>query len=287
MNSLRNRPSVLVFDSGLGGLSVIHALMDARLGADISHLADTAFFPYGEKADEVLMQRVPAIVAAGVAQTNADLVIIACNTASTLALEFVRHTLAVPVVGVVPAIKPAASMTKTGTIGLLATPKTVTRPYTDRLIAEFGAGHTIIRHGAIGLAGAAEEQLAGKTPDPAIFTQAIDGLLSQAGGEAIDIIVLACTHYPLVQAELAAQAPPNMKWVDSGAAIARRTAHLLADRLDTNAPRLVQGLTTGGEDLETRAVLSRFGFGKLCRVGVQECDVAPFPEPALRVKPET
>jgi glutamate racemase len=260
MKPLQNRPHVLVFDSGLGGLSVVNALIDAGLGVDVFHLADTAFFPYGEKTDEALMLRVPALIGAGIAAASADLVIIACNTASTLALDAVRAQVSIPVVGVVPAIKPAATLTQTGTIGLLATPKTVTRSYTDQLITAFGNGKHVLRHGAAGLAGAAEAKLAGQTPDPEIFQAAISGLFDQKGGEAIDVIVLACTHYPLVQAELKAIAPHPVTWVDSGKAIAQRTAHLLQDQMDAGPPTLRTGLTTGGRDAATRRVLIASGF---------------------------
>jgi glutamate racemase len=260
MKPLKNRPHVLVFDSGLGGLSVVNALIDQKLGVDVFHLADTAFFPYGDKADEALILRVPTVIRAGIEATSADLVIVACNTASTLALDAVRAQVEIPVVGVVPAIKPAAALTRTGTIGLLATPKTVTRSYTDQLIAAFGDGKTVLRHGAVGLAGAAEAKLAGETPDPQIFEAAMSGLFHQKGGEAIDIIVLACTHYPLVQAELEALAPHPVTWVESGAAIARRTAHLLQDQTDQGATALRTGLTTGGADEATRRVLAGFGF---------------------------
>jgi glutamate racemase len=200
------------------------------------------------------------VILAGIEATSADLVVVACNTASTLALDAVRAQVEIPVVGVVPAIKPAAALTQTGTIGLLATPKTVTRPYTDQLIAAFGAGKTVLRHGAVGLAGAAETKLAGETPDPQIFEAAIQGLFDQKGGEAIDVIVLACTHYPLVQAELETLAPHPVTWVDSGAAIARRTADLLHDQMDQGVTALRMGLTTGGADKVTRRVLKGFGF---------------------------
>lgn len=260
MKPLKNRPHVLVFDSGLGGLSVVNAIVNARLGVDLFHLADTAFFPYGEKADGDLIIRVPRVIRAGIEAVSADLVIIACNTASTLALDAVRGLVDIPVVGVVPAIKPAATLTQTGTIGLLATPKTVTRPYTDQLIAQFAMGNTVLRHGAVGLAGAAEAKLAGETPDPSVFKASMAGIFNQEGGETVDVIVLACTHYPLVQAELEAWAPRLVTWVDSGEAIARRTAFLLEGQLDTDAPMLRTGLTTGGKDEATRRVLSDFGF---------------------------
>jgi glutamate racemase len=260
MKPLKNRPHVLVFDSGLGGLSVVNAIVNARLGVELFHLADTAFFPYGEKPDTALMERVPAVIRAGIEATSADLVIVACNTASTLALDVVRSQVSIPVVGVVPAIKPAVALTQTGTIGLLATPKTVTRSYTDQLIAEFGDGKQVLRHGAVGLAGAAEAKLAGETPDQEIFEAAISGIFDQKGGDAVDVVVLACTHYPLVQAELEALAPRPVTWVDSGEAIARRTAHLLQDQMDPAAPTLRTGLTTGGSDEATRRVLLGFGF---------------------------
>ncbi len=260
MKPLKNRPHVLVFDSGLGGLSVVHSIINAGLGVDVFHLADTAFFPYGEKPDEALILRVPTVIRAGIEATSADLVIVACNTASTLALDAVRAEVEIPVVGVVPAIKPAAALTRTGTFGLLATPKTVTRSYTDQLITAFGTGKTVLRHGAVGLAGAAEAKLAGETPDPEIFQAAMSGLFGQDGGDAIDVIVLACTHYPLVQAELEALAPHPVTWIDSGAAIARRTAGLLQDQMDQGATALHTGLTTGGADGATRRVLTGFGF---------------------------
>jgi glutamate racemase len=114
----------------------------------------------------------------------------------------------------------------------------------------------------------------------------MQGLFEQPGGNAIDIIVLACTHYPLVQAELSAHAPDTMAWIDSGAAIARRTAHILEGRLDQSAPTLVRGLTTGGLDADTRAVLTRFGFAEVCAIGVQEDAFAPFSDSNAGVKPE-
>lgn len=147
------RPRILVFDSGLGGLSIVRELQTLQLEIDLYYLADTAYFPYGEKSDARLIVRVPSIIERGAGACQADLVIIACNTASTLALEQVRASLNIPVIGVVPAIKPAAALTKTNVIGLLATPNTVARPYTDKLISDFAGGVKVIRHGAVGLAG--------------------------------------------------------------------------------------------------------------------------------------
>jgi glutamate racemase len=254
------RPRILVFDSGLGGLSVVDELVALGAACDVSYCADTDFFPYGQKDDEALLARIPRAVQAGAGACDADLVILACNTASTLALEPVRAALNCPVVGVVPAIKPAALATQTGTIGLLATPGTVRRPYTDRLIADFAQGVRVLRHGAVGLAQAAEHKLAGLPVEEAIFHEAMDGLLAQPGGESMDIVVLACTHYPLVRDELSRCVPCNITWLDSGAAIARRAAALLGSNLGTGQARLMSGLTTGGPDRQTQGVLSKRGF---------------------------
>jgi glutamate racemase len=154
------------------------------------------------------------------------LITIACNTASTIALGMVREVLQVPIVGTVPAIKPAAAMTQTGVIGLLGTAATVRQGYVDRLEAEFGNGHRLIRHAAPGLVEAAEAVLHGETPDPGVFEAAAKGLRSQPHGESIDTVVLACTHFPLVERALAEALGPDVRFVDGAQGIARRIAFL-------------------------------------------------------------
>jgi glutamate racemase len=254
-------PKILVFDSGLGGLSIVGELTRADLGVDVDYLADTAFFPYGEKADDALLSRVPDLIARAVAATQADLVIVACNTASTLALEAIRQAAGIPVIGVVPAIKPAAALTKTGVIGLLATPNTITRPYTDQLIKDFAQGVHVIRHGAVGLAGAAEAMLCGQPLDESVIEASVNGLFNQNKGEEIDVVVLACTHYPHLKAQLQSFAPRLVTWVDSGRAIAARARDVL--KVDTHRnPLLKTGMTTGGYDEATRTGLLRWGFEK-------------------------
>jgi glutamate racemase len=263
MKPLKNRPHVLVFDSGLGGLSVVNALIDQKLGVDVFHLADTAFFPYGDKADEALILRVPTVIRAGIEATSADLVIVACNTASTLALDAVRAQVEIPVVGVVPAIKPAAALTRTGTIGLLATPKTVTRSYTDQLITAFGDGKTVLRHGAVGLAGAAEAKLAGETPDPQIFEAAMSGLFNQKGGEAIDIIVLACTHYPLLYPRIRYMLPNHIQVVSQGEIVAESLVSYLKRHPDMDQriskQNSISFYTTGDLDLFSKGATVFWG----------------------------
>lgn len=222
---------VLVFDSGVGGLSVLDSLLVLPRDIAFDYIADNAWLPYGLKPDAALRERVPALLEHVVRQWGSDAVVVACNTASTIALAEVRARLSVPVIGVVPPIKPAAEQTQTGTIGLLATPATVRRPYTDDLIARFAGGQRVIRFGSTALVQAAERKLRGEPADAEAVAEAIAGLFGAEGGVKIDVVALACTHFPLLRAELAAAAPRDVTWLDSGAAIARRVVDVLAPKL--------------------------------------------------------
>lgn len=218
---------VLVFDSGVGGLSVLDAIVAAGLEVGLDYVADNAWLPYGLKSDSEIASRVPALIARVAAQWAPDAIVLACNTASTIALEGARAALSIPVVGVVPPIKPAAAASRTGMIGLLATPATIARAYTDALIRDFAPAMRVMRFGSAGLVRAAEAKLRGETPDAAAIQEAIAGLFGAPGGENIDVVALACTHFPLLRDELAAAAPRACLWLDSGEAIARRLAHVL------------------------------------------------------------
>lgn len=242
--SAMQRTRALVFDSGVGGLSVLDAIVDAGVAVDLDYAADNAWLPYGEKADADLVARVPALIGALVAEWEPDAVVIACNTASTIALGAVRAALSLPVIGVVPPIKPAAAATQTGVIGLLATRATVARPYTDDLIAKFAADKTVIRFGSTALVGAAETMLAGGALDHAAVAEAIDALFNAPGGDRLDVVALACTHFPLLREALAAAAPRPVTWLDSGAAIAARLKDVLA--LGEGTARVRRAGFTGG-----------------------------------------
>lgn len=218
---------VLVFDSGVGGLSVLDAIAASGHALVLDYVADNAWLPYGLKSDAELRARVPALLTRTVEQWAPELVVVACNTASTIALDVVRSALAIPVVGVVPPIKPAAGLTRTGIIGLLATPATVRRAYTNDLIAQFAPDKRVVRFGSSALVEAAERRLRGEEPGAAAITEAIDGLFGAPGGAELDVVALACTHFPLLAQELAAAAPRPCVWLDSGEAIARRVANVL------------------------------------------------------------
>ncbi len=257
---------VLVFDSGVGGLSVLDAI--AAFGRDLvlDYVADNAWLPYGLKSDGDLRARVPALLSGLVAQWSPDLVVVACNTASTIALDAVRAALSIPVVGVVPPIKPAVALTRTGVIGLLATPATVRRAYTNDLIVQFAPDKRVVRFGSSALVEAAERKLRGEDFDPAAITEAIDGLFGAPGGAEIDVVALACTHFPLLADELAAASPRACVWLDSGDAIARRVASvLIADPGQARVHRAA--FTDANAARATFAAFRARGFSELELVG--------------------
>ena len=223
--SIAAEAPLLFFDSGIGGLSVLKAARAALPLAPIVYVADFAGLPYGSKTEIQITARVAGLLGRLVERYRPRLVTIACNTASTIALNEVRAAIDVPIVGTVPAVKPASEQTKTGVIGLLGTAATVRQRYVDQLEAEFASNMTLLRHAAPDLVHAAEAKMRGEEVDPQIYADAMSGLTNQPGGEQLDIVVLGCTHFPLVQEELLA-AVPGMGFVDGAAGIARRIAHL-------------------------------------------------------------
>jgi glutamate racemase len=219
---------ILVFDTGMGGLSILAPILDLIPTAPIVYASDYAGMPYGEKSEAEVAARVPAILGRLVERVRPRIVVIACNTASVVALPHVRAALDVPVVGTVPAIKPAAAISKSRVIGVLGTKSTIRQPYVDQLVAEFAADCTVLRHGAPTLVPEAEAKLRGEAPDMAVVAQAMAGLTDQPEGARMDVCVLACTHFPLVTEELAATSHPGITFVHGGAGIARRVQHLTA-----------------------------------------------------------
>lgn len=219
---------ILLFDSGVGGLTVLEEVRKALPDAPVIYAADTAGLPYGTKTEAQIAARVAGLLGRMTERLRPRLVCIACNTASTIALGMVREVLEVPIVGTVPAIKPAAAMTRTGVIGLLGTEATIRQAYVDRLEHEFAADKRLLRHGAPGLVEAAEAKLRGEAVDPALIRHAAEALRSQPDGERIDTVVLACTHFPLVEAELAKAFGPGVRFVHGAQGIARQVARLTA-----------------------------------------------------------
>lgn len=217
---------ILLFDSGVGGLSVLAEMRKLLPEAPVIYAADNAGLPYGAKTEAQIAARVAGLLGRMTERFGPRLVCIACNTASTIALGMVREVLEVPIVGTVPAIKPAAAMTKTGVIGLLGTEATIRQAYIDRLEHEFANGRRLLRAAAPDLVSAAEARLRGEAVEAAVYRRAAEALRAQPGGEVIDTVVLACTHFPLVEDELAKAFGPRVRFVHGAEGIARRIAYL-------------------------------------------------------------
>ena len=229
-----SRQKILVFDSGLGGLTVFRAIRALRPDADYLYLGDDALFPYGALAPEVLIARVDQVIGAAMADFPADGIVIACNTASTLVLPALRARYSIPIVGTVPAIKPAAAMTRSGLISVLATPGTVSRDYTADLIRDFAGGVRVTLVGSKALAGLAERALRGEATDDAAIGAEIAPCFVEDGDRRTDVVVLACTHYPLLLDRLNALAPWPVAWIDPAPAIARRVVQVLGEIRNTD-----------------------------------------------------
>ena len=259
---------LLIFDSGVGGLSVVGAVRALLPTAPIVYAADSAGFPYGTKTAAEIDARVPALLGRLAERYDPQLIVIACNTASTIALDTVRAALDLPIVGTVPAVKPAAALSKTRAIGVLGTDATVVQPYVDRLAAQFAADCLVVRHGSAELVEIAEAKLRGETVAPDRSRAILEALLGRPGGERIDTIVLACTHFPLVEAELAAAAPRPLAFVDGKEGIARRVAYLTRDAIWPDAaPEGIAVFT--GRDTEVEAYrpgLAAYGLTRIERL---------------------
>jgi len=224
---------ILLFDSGVGGLTVYDALRDVLPQAPVIYAADLAGLPYGTKTEAQVAARVAGLLGRMTERYQPRLACIACNTASTIALGMVRDVLEIPVVGTVPAIKPAALASKSGVIGLLGTQATIRQPYVDQLEAEFVAGKTLLRHAAPGLVEEAEKKLRGQAVDRTVLRAALADLAASGNGAAMDAVVLGCTHFPLLKDELQHIATfdlgwsPDVRFLDGAAGIAGRISHLL------------------------------------------------------------
>jgi glutamate racemase len=223
-------PTILVFDSGLGGLTVLREVVKARPDAHYVYVADDAYFPYGQHSEEEIIARVVPLIGELIAAHAPDLVVIACNTASTLVMPHLRAAYSVPFVGTVPAIKPACAASSTKRVSVLGTKGTVKREYTHALIRDFAQGCEVTLVGSAHLAPLSEAALSGTVvSDAAIsaeiapcFVEADDGTPART-----DTVVLACTHYPLLLDRLIRLAPWPVDWIDPAPAIARRVLTLL------------------------------------------------------------
>jgi glutamate racemase len=220
--------TILVFDSGLGGTTVLREIVRLRPTARYIYVADDAFFPYGQHSEDTIVARVVPLIGELITAHAPDIVVIACNTASTLVMDQLRRTYpAMPFVGTVPAIKPACASSKTKRVSVLGTRGTVAREYTKKLIADFAQGCDVTLVGARNLAEIAEASLRGEPVADAEITAEIAPCFVDRANERTDTVVLACTHYPLLLDRLRALAPWQVDWIDPAPAIARRVNDLL------------------------------------------------------------
>ena len=255
---------ILVFDSGVGGLSVVSEIRTRLPQSYLSYAADDEFRPYGSKTERQLRTRLPGLLATLVNMLNPDVLVIACNTASTTALPSIRAAVKIPVIGVVPAIKPAAERSVTRAIGVLGTPGTVRRKYVDDLIVDFAPDCHVLLQGSTRLVAEAERKLAGGTVNMDVLREEIAPLFAGRIGADVDAVVLACTHFPLLRDELRAAVTQSVNWIDSGAAIARRLEDVLSDYPVRALPRHAQTAFLIGPDTDAvRAqAFADYGFSQ-------------------------
>jgi glutamate racemase len=230
-----NAPHLLVFDSGLGGLTVYREVVAALPHARMLYVADDAFFPYGGRDEGALIARLIELMGDLIATHRPDLVIIACNTASTLVLPQLRARFQVPFIGTVPAIKPACALSVSKRVSVLGTQATIAREYTRALIRDFANGADITLVGSGALASLAEARLRGEAVADAAIAAELNPCFLDADGRRTDTVVLACTHYPLLIDRLTALAPWPVRFIDPAPAIARRALELMGSFMGTPA----------------------------------------------------
>jgi len=257
------RQTILVFDTGLGGLTVLREIVRTRPDAHYIYVADDAFFPYGHRSEEQVIARAVPLIGELIDSHAPDLVVIACNTASTLVLSHLRAEYRVPFVGTVPAIKPACASSRSRRVSVLGTKGTVKREYTQALIRDFAQGCQVTLVGSADLASLAEAALnGGGVSDHQISAEIAPCFVADSGDNPVrtDTVVLACTHYPLLMDRLVALAPWPVEWIDPAPAIARRVVDLLGaagDEADHAGAEMI--FTSKRPNTLSRALMPFFG----------------------------
>ncbi len=262
---------IAIYDSGVGGLSVYLNVVHRCPEHDYVFLSDNHAFPYGDKPEHELLKRAQAVVRRLDQCFSPDVLIVACNTASTVVLPHLREEFDFHVIGVVPAVKPAAQLSRTKKIGLLATPATIDRPYTDELINEFAIDCQVTKVGSSALVMLAEDKLYGRPLDESILGTILKPIIDQPD---IDVVVLACTHFPLLKGEIASElkrCKRQISLVDSGEAIANRLFSLgqIYTLPFTNRASRLAIVTDPSVDAQFSAQLQRMGFDKLQHLAIE------------------
>jgi len=225
-----------IFDSGIGGLSILREIQQLMPNEDLCYVADSAWMPYGEKPPAVVRDRSLAIARFLVGKQGCKAIVVACNTATGIAVDLLREELEVPVIAIEPAIKPAAECTKSGVIGVMATPGTLSGEKFDRLKSRFSGDKRIISGPCPGLAKEIERGNLHSIRLRKLLTRFIQPFVD----EGADVIVLGCTHYPLVKPLIAEIAGPGVQLIDSGEAVARQLQRML-DESGLRSPSAREG----------------------------------------------
>jgi glutamate racemase len=266
MSFVKEPPTILVFDSGLGGLTVLREIVRARDDAHYLYVADDAFFPYGHHSEQEIIDRVVPLIGELISAHHPDLIVIACNTASTLVMPHLRERYAQPFVGTVPAIKPACATSRTKRVSVLGTRGTVQREYTRDLIRDFAQGCEVTLVGSAELAALAEAALSGGVVSDEQISAELTPCFVGDGEDAskrTDTIVLACTHYPLLLDRLNRLAPWPVEWIDPAPAIARRVVNLLGEPAGDVGGTAARMIFTSGRAHRLSAALVPFFGGRV------------------------
>ncbi|AKO31471.1 glutamate racemase [[Haemophilus] ducreyi] len=259
------KPTILLYDSGMGGLTVYDEIRKKLPNAHYLYYFDNACFPYSEKPTEVLVERATKMVQKMAKNYPLDLVVVACNTASTVVLPTLRKIFPFPIVGTVPAIKPAAALSQTKTIGLLATKGTITRPYVLSLIEQYAPNCQIEKIGSTALVELVEQKLQTGVID---LTRLTPIIADWQNHPTLDTVILGCTHFPMVKTELQ-QLLPNVKYfLDSGNAIANRVTHLIMhsphnQQLEKQRENLAFCTQQNNQFKQQAKIMQRWGFPQL------------------------
>ncbi|MDZ7747928.1 MAG: glutamate racemase [Halofilum sp. (in: g-proteobacteria)] len=258
-----------VFDSGFGGLSVLAAIRAVLPAEDLVYCADHAHLPYGERDAEAIRGRAHALADA-LAAAGCKAVVIACNTATAAAADALRARLDIPVVGMEPAIKPAAAATRSGVIGVLGTGGTLASARFAALLERYAGRRRVITRPCPELVAAVEQRRADPGRTRALVAAAVEPLLA----EGADVLVLGCTHFPFLRAEIESVAGPGVTVIDTGPAVARELVRRLeaagARRPGTRRGR--ERFWTTGDPAALRATLSGLW-------GAAELEPCPAPRP--------
>lgn len=260
-------PKILVFDSGVGGLTVFREIALARPDAQFVYAADDALFPYGKIPEGELVARVVGLMEGFIENHRPDLVVIACNTASVQVLPALRERFTLPFVGTVPAIKPACAASQSKRVSVLGTEATVAREYTHALIRTYGEGCDLTLVGSAQLAALAEAALAGRAVDEDAIRAEIEPCFVSDGAERTDTVVLACTHFPLLLDRYERLAPWPVRWIDPAPAIARRVVELVGPVAGPKSDHHASAIFTSGRapSPDLAAALADFGLAPEAR----------------------